>query len=68
VPDLSAGNVLSPDLVISLSQSRFVFGVAIEAGADFTSSVSGLLVSLVILAALGFMIQRNHARLTTAKS
>jgi membrane protein DedA with SNARE-associated domain len=46
----------------------YVFGVAIEAAADFTSSLSGLLVSLVVLAALGFMIQRNHARLTTAKS
>jgi membrane protein DedA with SNARE-associated domain len=45
----------------------YVFGVAIEAAADFTSSLSGLLVSLVFLAALGFMIQRNHARLTTAK-
>jgi membrane-associated protein len=44
------------------------FGVAIEAAADFPNGLSGLLVSLVILVALGFMIQRNHARLTTAKS
>lgn len=43
------------------------FGVAIEAAADFPSSLSGLLVSLVILAALGFIIQRNHASRTTAK-
>ena len=46
----------------------YAFGVAIEAAADFTSSLGGLLVSVVILVALGFMIQRNHARLTTAKS
>ena len=43
------------------------FGVAIEAAADFTSSLSGLLVSLVVLTALGIMIHRNHASLTTAK-
>jgi hypothetical protein len=36
-----------------------VFGVAIEAAADFTSNLGGLVVSLVILVALGFMIQRN---------
>lgn len=46
----------------------YVFGVAIEAAADFTSSLSGLLVSLVVLGALGFMMRRNQARLTTAKS
>ena len=45
----------------------YVFGVAIEAAADFTSSLGGLLVSLVILAVLGFMIQRNHTRLHAAK-
>lgn len=38
------------------------FGVAIEAAADFTSSLGGLLVSLVVLATLGFMLYRNHAR------
>jgi membrane-associated protein len=38
------------------------FGVAIEAAADFTSSLGGLLVSLVVLAGLGFMIHRDHAR------
>jgi len=37
------------------------FAVVLEASADFLSSLSGLLVSLVILAALGFMIRRNHA-------
>lgn len=37
----------------------YVFGVAIEAAADFTSNLGGLVVSLVILVALGFMIQRN---------
>jgi membrane protein DedA with SNARE-associated domain len=41
----------------------YVFGVAIEASADFTSSLSGLLVSLVVLTGLGFMIHRHHARL-----
>jgi membrane protein DedA with SNARE-associated domain len=39
----------------------YAFGVAIEAAADFTSSLSGLLVSLVVLAGLGFMIYQNHA-------
>jgi membrane protein DedA with SNARE-associated domain len=46
----------------------YLFGVAIEAAADFTSSLSGLLLALVILAALGLMIQRNHARLRAAQS
>ena len=44
----------------------YVFGVAIEAAADFTSSLSGLLVSLVVLAALGFMIRRNQAHIRPA--
>jgi len=39
------------------------FGVAIEAAATFTSNLGGLLVSLVVLAGLGFMIQRDYARL-----
>jgi membrane-associated protein len=39
------------------------FGVAIEAAADFTSNLGGLLVSLLVLAALGFMIRRNYPRL-----
>jgi membrane protein DedA with SNARE-associated domain len=44
----------------------YVFGVAIEAAADFTSSLSGLLVSLLILAALGLMIRRNQAHIRPA--
>jgi membrane-associated protein len=44
------------------------FGVAIEAAADFTSNLGGLLVSLLVLAALGFMIYRNHARLEAAQT
>jgi membrane protein DedA with SNARE-associated domain len=44
----------------------YVFGVAIEAAADFTSNLGGLLVSLVILVALGFMIQRNRVRIRAA--
>jgi membrane protein DedA with SNARE-associated domain len=40
------------------------FGVAIEAASDFTSSLSGLLVSLIVLTALGFMFHRNNARMT----
>jgi membrane protein DedA with SNARE-associated domain len=44
----------------------YVFGVAIEAAADFTSSLGGLLLALVILAALGFMIHRNHAQIPVA--
>jgi membrane protein DedA with SNARE-associated domain len=35
------------------------FGVAIEAEAEFPNSLSGLLVSLVVLAVLGFMLHRN---------
>lgn len=45
----------------------YAFGVAIEAAADFTSSLSGLLVSLVVLAALGFMIYQNHAQIRAAR-
>jgi membrane-associated protein len=37
------------------------FGVAIEAAADFPSSLSGLLTSLAILAGLGFMLYRNQS-------
>jgi membrane protein DedA with SNARE-associated domain len=44
------------------------FGVAIEAAADFTSNLGGFLVSLVILAALGFMFYRNQARLEAAQT
>ncbi|MBI4526061.1 MAG: VTT domain-containing protein [Deltaproteobacteria bacterium] len=43
------------------------FGIAIEAAADFPNSLSGFLASLVVLAALGFIIQRNHARLRAAQ-
>lgn len=43
------------------------FGVAIEAAADFTSSLSGLLASLAVLAGLGFMLYRNHARFRAAQ-
>ena len=46
----------------------FVFGVAIEAAANFTSNLGGLLVSLVILAALGFMIHRDQARIIHRKN
>lgn len=42
----------------------YALGVAIEAAADFTSSLSGFLVSLVVLLALGFMIYRNRAHET----
>jgi membrane protein DedA with SNARE-associated domain len=38
------------------------FGVAIEAAADFTSNLGGVLVSLLILAALGLMIRRNQSQ------
>jgi membrane protein DedA with SNARE-associated domain len=65
LPFAIVGRLIWSSAYLSLG---YVFGVAIEAAADFTSSLSGLLVSLVILAALGFMIHRNHARLTTAKS
>lgn len=65
LPFAIVGRLIWSSAYLSLG---YVFGVAIEAAADFTSSLSGLLVPLVVLAALGFMIQRNHARLTTAKS
>lgn len=45
----------------------YAFGVAIEAAADFTSSLGGLLLSLVVFGVLGFMIQRNRRRLRTAQ-
>jgi membrane-associated protein len=43
------------------------FGVAIEAAADFPSNVSGLLLALASLAGLGFMIYRDHARISAAQ-
>jgi membrane-associated protein len=43
------------------------FGVAIEAAADFPSSLSGLLASLAVLAGLGFMLYRNRLRLRDAQ-
>lgn len=43
------------------------FGAAIQAAADFTSSLGGLLISLVVLSALGFTIWRNHERLQTTQ-
>jgi hypothetical protein len=44
----------------------YIFGVAIEAAADFTSNMSGLLFSLIVLAGLGFMIYRNNVRLRSS--
>ena len=44
------------------------FGVAIEAAAEFPSSLSGLFVSLAALAGLGFMLYRNHARFQPAST
>lgn len=60
LPSAIVGRLIWSSAYLSLG---YGFGVAIEAAADFTSSLSGLLVSLVMLAALGFMIRRNHARL-----
>jgi hypothetical protein len=37
------------------------FGVAIEAAADFPSSLSGFLASLAVLAGLGFMLPKSRA-------
>lgn len=42
------------------------FGEATEAAADFLSSLGGLLVSVAILAALGFMVYRRRVRLRVA--
>lgn len=42
-------------------------GVAIEAAADFTSSLSGLLISLLALAGLGFALSRQQERLRAAE-
>jgi membrane protein DedA with SNARE-associated domain len=63
LPFAIAGRLIWSSAYLSLG---YGFGVAIEAAADFTSSLSGLLLALVILAALGFMIQRNHARIRAA--
>jgi len=60
LPSAIVGRLIWSSAYLSLG---YGFGVAIEAAADFTSSLSGLLVSLVILAALGFMIRRDYARL-----
>jgi membrane-associated protein len=43
------------------------FGIAIEAAADFPSSLSGLFASLAVLSGLGFMLCRNHARVRAAQ-
>lgn len=64
LPFAIVGRLIWSSAYLSLG---YVFGVAIEAAADFTSSLSGLLVSLVILAALGFMIHRDQARVRAAQ-
>jgi membrane protein DedA with SNARE-associated domain len=64
LPFAIVGRLIWSSAYLSLG---YGFGVAIEAAADFTSSLGGLLVSLLILAALGFLIHRSHARLTTAQ-
>ena len=51
LPFAIVGRLIWSSAYLSLG---YVFGVAIEAAADFTSSLSGLLVSLVVIAALGF--------------
>jgi membrane-associated protein len=56
-----AGRLIWSTAYLSLG---YGFGVAIEAAAEFTSNLGGLLVSLLILAALGFMLHRNNTRLT----
>lgn len=45
----------------------YAFGATIEAAAEFPSSLSGLLASLVALAGLGFMLYRNHVRFRAAQ-
>ena len=46
----------------------YTFGAAIEAAAEFPSSLSGLFVSLAALAGLGFVLYRNHARFRAAST
>jgi membrane protein DedA with SNARE-associated domain len=41
----------------------YSFGIVLDASADFISNLSGLLLSLVVLTALGIMAHRNHASL-----
>lgn len=41
-------------------------GVVVEAASNFLSGLGGLLISLLVLAALGFMIRRNHGSLLSA--
>jgi membrane protein DedA with SNARE-associated domain len=60
LPFAIVGRLIWSSAYLSLG---YGFGVAIEAAADFTSSLSGLLVSLVFLAALGFMIHRSNPRI-----
>jgi membrane protein DedA with SNARE-associated domain len=40
----------------------YAFGVAVEAAANFTSSLSGFFVALVAVAALAFMVRKNPAQ------
>jgi membrane protein DedA with SNARE-associated domain len=42
------------------------FGVVLEASADFLSSLSVFLVALAAVAGLGFLIYRDHARVSAA--
>jgi membrane protein DedA with SNARE-associated domain len=64
LPFAIVGRLIWSSAYLSLG---YGFGVAIEAAADFTSNLGGLLASLVVLAALGFMIHRNHASLRAAQ-
>jgi membrane protein DedA with SNARE-associated domain len=64
LPFAIVGRLIWSSAYLSLG---YGFGVAIEAAADFTSSLGGFLVSLLILAGLGFVLYRNHSSLSVAK-
>jgi membrane protein DedA with SNARE-associated domain len=60
-----AGRVIWTSAYLGLGYS---LGVGIEAAADFLSSLSGLLISLAVLAGLGLLVSRNHASLRAARA
>jgi membrane protein DedA with SNARE-associated domain len=64
LPFAIVGRLIWSSAYLSLG---YGFGVAIEAAADFTSSIGGLLVSLLILAGVAFMLYRNHPSHSVAK-
>jgi membrane protein DedA with SNARE-associated domain len=59
------GRVIWTSAYLGLGYS---LGVGVEAAADFLSSLSGLLISLAVLAGLGLLVYRNHASLRAGRA